>query len=48
MFEESLECFWKLKNIVRYDSLTLYQIGHIYQISNNVEQSAEWSDINLL
>ncbi|XP_011499901.1 PREDICTED: intraflagellar transport protein 88 homolog [Ceratosolen solmsi marchali] len=42
MFEQSLECFWKLKNIVRYDPLTLYQIGHVSQLSNNVEQSSEW------
>ncbi|KAJ8676662.1 hypothetical protein QAD02_012449 [Eretmocerus hayati] len=42
MLEEALECFWKLKDIVRYDPLTLYQIGNIYQLSNEVEQAAEW------
>lgn len=42
MLEEALECYWKLKNIVRYDPLTLYQIGHLYQLSNDVEQAADW------
>lgn len=42
MYEEALECFWKLRNIVRYDPQTLYQIGQIYHLINDTEQAAEW------
>lgn len=42
MYEEALECFWKVRNIVRHDPQTLYEIGHLYQLMNDVDQSAEW------
>jgi len=42
MYEEALECFWKVRNIVRYDPQTLYQIGHLYQLMNDVDQASEW------
>lgn len=42
MFEEALECFWKLRTIVHYDPQTLYQIGHLYQLMSDVDQAAEW------
>ncbi|XP_017791957.1 PREDICTED: intraflagellar transport protein 88 homolog [Habropoda laboriosa] len=42
MYEEALECFWKVRNIVRHDPQTLYQIGHLYQLMNDVDQAAEW------
>ncbi|XP_012276571.1 intraflagellar transport protein 88 homolog [Orussus abietinus] len=42
MYEEALECFWKLRNLIRYDPQTLYQIGHLYQLIGDVDQAAEW------
>ncbi|XP_025261806.1 intraflagellar transport protein 88 homolog isoform X1 [Camponotus floridanus] len=42
MYEEALECFWKIRNIVRHDPQTLYQIGHLYQLMNDVDQASEW------
>ncbi|KAG7213804.1 hypothetical protein KM043_003020 [Ampulex compressa] len=42
MYEESLECFWKVRNIARYDPQTLYQLGHLYQLLNDSDQAAEW------
>nr|XP_012152917.1 PREDICTED: intraflagellar transport protein 88 homolog isoform X9 [Megachile rotundata] len=42
MYEEALECFWKLRNIVRHDPQTLYQIGHLYQLMNDTDQAMEW------
>lgn len=42
MYEEALECFWKVRNIVRHDPETLYQIGHLYQLMNDVDQASEW------
>lgn len=42
MYEDSLECFWKVHNIVRYDPQTLYQIGHLYQLMTDIDQAAEW------
>lgn len=42
MLDDALECFWKLKNIIQYDPLTLYQIGHVYHLSGDVEQASEW------
>jgi len=42
MYEEALECFWKIRNIVRHDPQTLYQIGHLYQLINDVDQASEW------
>ncbi|KMQ96390.1 intraflagellar transport protein 88-like protein [Lasius niger] len=42
MYEEALECFWKIRNIVRHDLQTLYQIGHLYQLMNDVDQASEW------
>lgn len=41
-YEEALECFWKLHNIVKYDPQTLYQIGHLYQLIKDVDQASEW------
>jgi intraflagellar transport protein 88 len=48
MYEEALECFWKVRNIVRYDPQTLYQIGHLYQLMNDVDQASEWYLMNFL
>lgn len=42
MYEEALECFWKIRNIVRHDPETLYQIAHLYQLMNDVDQASEW------
>lgn len=42
MYEEALECFWKVRNIVRHDPQTLYQIGHLYQLMNDIDQASEW------
>lgn len=42
MYEESLECFWKIRNIVRHDPQILYQIGQLYQLMNDIDQAAEW------
>ncbi|XP_028045924.2 intraflagellar transport protein 88 homolog [Monomorium pharaonis] len=42
MYEEALECFWKIRNIVRHDPQTLYQIGHLYQLMNDIDQASEW------
>ncbi|XP_050461871.1 intraflagellar transport protein 88 homolog isoform X2 [Cataglyphis hispanica] len=42
MYEEALECFWKIRNMVRHDPQTLYQIGHLYQLMNDVDQASEW------
>lgn len=42
MYEEALECFWKVRNIVRHDPETLYQIGHLYQLMNDADQASEW------
>lgn len=42
MYEEALECFWKVRNIVRHDPETLYQIGHLYQLMNDTDQASEW------
>ncbi|XP_072754911.1 intraflagellar transport protein 88 homolog isoform X2 [Anoplolepis gracilipes] len=42
MYEEALECFWKIRNIVRHDPQTLYQIGHLYQLMSDVDQASEW------
>ncbi|XP_043251743.1 intraflagellar transport protein 88 homolog isoform X2 [Colletes gigas] len=42
MYEEALECFWKIRNIVRHDPQTLYQIGHLYQLTNDIDQASEW------
>lgn len=42
MYEEALESFWKVRNIVRHDPQTLYQIGHLYQLMNETDQAAEW------
>ncbi|XP_011303596.1 intraflagellar transport protein 88 homolog [Fopius arisanus] len=41
-YEEALECFGKLRNIVRYDPQTVYQIGHSYQLLKDMDQAAEW------
>ncbi|XP_008549372.1 intraflagellar transport protein 88 homolog [Microplitis demolitor] len=41
-YEDALECFWKLRNIVRYDPLTLYQISHVHQLIKETDQSLEW------
>lgn len=42
MYEEALECFWKLRNIVRHDPQTVYQIGQLYQLMNDADQAIEW------
>ncbi|EFN77453.1 Intraflagellar transport protein 88-like protein [Harpegnathos saltator] len=42
MYEEALECFWKVRNIVRHDPETLYQLGHLYQLMNDADQASEW------
>ncbi|EZA59408.1 intraflagellar transport protein 88 homolog isoform X2 [Ooceraea biroi] len=42
MYEEALECFWKVRNIVRHDPQTLYQIGHLYQLMSDIDQASEW------
>lgn len=42
LYEEALECFWKVRNIVRYDPQTTYQIGHLCQLVNEVDQATEW------
>lgn len=42
MYDEALEYFWKVRNIVRHDQQTLYQIGHLYQLMNDTDQAAEW------
>ncbi|XP_012062636.1 PREDICTED: intraflagellar transport protein 88 homolog [Atta cephalotes] len=42
MYEEALECFWKIRNIVRHDPQTLYQIGHLYQLMRDIDQASEW------
>ncbi|KAF3428930.1 hypothetical protein E2986_11773 [Frieseomelitta varia] len=42
MYEEALECFWKLRNIVRHDPQTIYQIGQLYQLMNDADQAIEW------
>ncbi|OAD62752.1 Intraflagellar transport protein 88 like protein [Eufriesea mexicana] len=42
MYEESLECFWKVRNIVRHDPQILYQIAQLYQLMNDIDQAAEW------
>lgn len=47
MYEEALECFWKIRNIVRHDLQTLYQIGHLYQLMNDVDQASEWYFVKL-
>lgn len=47
MYEEALECFWKVRNIVRHDPETLYQIGHLYQLMNDVDQASEWYSVKL-
>lgn len=47
-YEDALECFWKLRNIVRYDPLTLYQISHLYQLTKDVDQSLEWYSIFII
>lgn len=47
MYEEALECFWKIRNIVRHDPQTLYQIGYLYQLMNDVDQASEWYFVRL-
>lgn len=47
MYEEALECFWKIRNMVRHDPQTLYQIGHLYQLMNDVDQASEWYFVKL-
>ncbi|KAG5331020.1 IFT88 protein, partial [Acromyrmex charruanus] len=42
MYEEALECFWKIRNMVRHDPQTLYQIGHLYQLMRDIDQASEW------
>lgn len=42
MYEEALECFWKVRNIVRHDPQTVYQIGQLYQLMNDTDQATEW------
>lgn len=42
MYDEALECFWKIRNIVRHDPQTLYQIGHLYQLMHDIDQASEW------
>ncbi|XP_018374405.1 PREDICTED: intraflagellar transport protein 88 homolog [Trachymyrmex cornetzi] len=42
MYEEALECFWKIRNIVRHDPQTLFQIGHLYQLMRDIDQASEW------
>lgn len=42
LYEEALECFWKIRNIVRHDPQTLYQIGHLYQLMTDIDQASEW------
>lgn len=48
MYEEALECFWKIRNMVRHDPQTLYQIGHLYQLMNDADQASEWYFVKLI
>ncbi|XP_016915277.1 intraflagellar transport protein 88 homolog [Apis cerana] len=42
MYEEALECFWKVRNIVRHDPQTVYQIGQLYQLMDDIDQATDW------